>query len=150
IIHAANSLVIDGNNNPTNAQVLARIGKGSLSHISPVMREWRAARTTAISAALAMPSECREMIDLSLSQLWTVATQEAQTTLDALATERDSAVTMLTNLTADNAALVARLEERDARLHSLTADLAAVRKENRELQKELLTMARAGTKGAPG
>ncbi|MCP3670025.1 MAG: hypothetical protein GY814_06255 [Gammaproteobacteria bacterium] len=90
------------------------------------------------------------MIDLSLSQLWTVATQVAQTTLDALATERDSAVTALTSLAGDNAALVARLEERDARLHSLTADVAAARKENWELQKELLTMARAGTKGAPG
>ena len=41
IVEAANALVAEGNENPTNEQVRERMGSGSLSHISPVMREWR-------------------------------------------------------------------------------------------------------------
>ncbi len=33
ILTAANALVAEGNDNPTNAQVLERMGKGSLSHV---------------------------------------------------------------------------------------------------------------------
>ncbi|EIV5844997.1 DNA-binding protein, partial [Klebsiella pneumoniae] len=41
---AAAALIAAGTANPTNEQVRAHLGGGSLSHISPVMRAFRARR----------------------------------------------------------------------------------------------------------
>ncbi|EOT7379069.1 DNA-binding protein [Enterobacter cloacae] len=41
---AAAALIAAGNLNPTNEQVRQHLGGGSLSHISPVMRAFRARR----------------------------------------------------------------------------------------------------------
>lgn len=44
IVVAASALAAEGIDSPTNEQVRERMGGGSLSHISPVMREWRESR----------------------------------------------------------------------------------------------------------
>ncbi len=45
------------------AAVLKRMGKGSLSHVSPVMREWRNARKTQISSAFEIPPDLKKSIE---------------------------------------------------------------------------------------
>lgn len=134
ILAAANALVAEGNDNPTNAQVLERMGKGSLSHVSPVMREWRDSRKAEIVAALEIPSELKKAIETSLSQVWTAASklasatvekiqQEAQANIDAAANERDEALEEITRLEARISEQVAQDQEKAKELGSLKSDL---------------------------
>ena len=60
IVAAASALVAEGVKNPTNDQVRERMGGGSLSHISPVMREWRQSRQEEVVAALEIPPELKK------------------------------------------------------------------------------------------
>lgn len=53
---AAAALIAAGTPNPTNEQVRQHLGGGSLSHISPVMRAFRAASA---SRPLSRPRPCR-------------------------------------------------------------------------------------------
>ena len=62
IIVTAMSLVAEGNENPTNDQVRERMGGGSLSHISPVMREWRSSRKTELATVLEIPADLKKVI----------------------------------------------------------------------------------------
>ena len=63
IMACADELVASGINEPTNDQVRERLGGGSLSHISPVMREWRGNRKDAVVVALDMPTELKNVVD---------------------------------------------------------------------------------------
>jgi len=92
IIEAANDLLVEGCANPTNEQVRSRLGKGSLSHISPVMKEWREARKAEAKAALEMPRGLSEAIHESVGRLWGVATGLAQATYEAHRKEAEEAV----------------------------------------------------------
>jgi chromosome segregation ATPase len=88
---AANSLVAEGIESPTNDQVRERMGGGSLSHISPVMREWRDARKVGIAATLDMPDELKKAITTALGQLWATASKLAATSFEIVQQEAESA-----------------------------------------------------------
>jgi len=92
IVGAANDLLADGVANPTNEQVRSRLGKGSLSHISPVMKEWREARKAEAKAALEMPRGLSQAVHESIGRLWGVATGLAQASFEAHRKEADEAV----------------------------------------------------------
>lgn len=92
IIGAANDLLAEGNANPTNEQVRSRLGKGSLSHISPVMKEWREARKAEAKTALEMPRGLSQAVHESIGRLWGVATGLAQASFEAHRKEADEAV----------------------------------------------------------
>ena len=92
IIGAANDLLAEGNANPTNEQVRSRLGRGSLSHISPVMKEWREARKAEAKTALEMPRGLSQAIHESIGRLWGVATGLAQASFEAHRKEADDAV----------------------------------------------------------
>lgn len=122
IINTANTLVAEGVESPTNDQVRERMGGGSLSHISPVMREWREGRKSEVAAALEIPSDLKKAIETSLSQVWSAANklasatvekvqQEAQVAIDAASSERDEALSE-----------VSRLEERIFELQKVVED----------------------------
>jgi len=109
IINAANHLVDQGTENPTNEQVRQRLGGGSLSHISPVMREWRQARREDIHAALQMPDELKQSIQVSLGKIWSTASeqalanteqarQQAREEVEEMATELSGALEEITRL----------------------------------------------------
>jgi chromosome segregation ATPase len=110
IIHAANLLVAEGIENPTNEQVRdAMVDKASFSHISPVMRAWRESKKAKVVAALDMPSEMKKAVESSLAQLWSTASKlataavesyrlEADEAIEEVATERDEALTEITQL----------------------------------------------------
>lgn len=120
IIAAASALTSEGIENPTNDQVRERMGGGSLSHISPVMREWRESRKAEIVAALDIPADLKKVIETSISQVWTSASrlatatietnrQEAVAVIEAATAERDEALTEIDRLES-------RIAERDGAL----------------------------------
>lgn len=192
IIATANALVAEGIEEPTNAAVLERMGKGSLANVSPVMREWRASRKAEVVAALEMPGDLKKTVETSLGQIWATASklaqssvqayrQEADEAIDAATQERDEALSEIQRLEArlaqlekvvadkdqaisknntdleseraqyakaiaENAALAARIEDRDTQIQSLKAELKEARDDNKALQKELVEIARK-TKG---
>ncbi|MBL4679592.1 MAG: DNA-binding protein, partial [Pseudomonadales bacterium] len=109
IINTANALAAEGIEEPTNALVLERMGKGSLSHVSPVMRQWRESRKAEVSAALEMPVALKKTIEASLGQVWASASklasitvenikQEALASIEAASNERDEALAEIIRL----------------------------------------------------
>ena len=148
ILTAANALVAEGNDNPTNAQVLERMGKGSLSHVSPVMREWRDSRKAEMVAALEIPSELKKAIETSLSQVWTAASklasatvekiqQEAQSNIDAAANERDEALEEITRLESRINDQVAQHQEKTKELELLRSELDKAQELTAKLQTDM-------------
>lgn len=92
IIEAAMALVAAGIEDPTNDQVREKLGGGSLSHISPVMREWRSSRKEAVVAALEIPADLKKVIEISLSQVWNTANKIAFSTVDTIQKESDALI----------------------------------------------------------
>lgn len=149
IVTAANALAGEGNDNPTNDQVRERLGGGSLSHISPVMREWRESRKAEVVAALEMPGELKSAIESSVGQVWTTASklasasaeavrQKAAVAIEAAAAERDEALAEIT-----------RLEERVASLQKdLEGKERAVIQAQTELEQERDKIAKLTTENA--
>lgn len=192
IIAAAMALVTEGVENPTNDQVRERMKGGSLSHISPVMREWRDSRRAEVVAALEMPADLKKVVETSLGQVWTVASklaqasvlayrQEADAAIEEATQERDEAISEIQRLearqaelekaladkdqainkaaadleserlqhaktTAENAALAARLEDRDTQIKGLKIELKESRDDTKALQAELVTIAKEAKK----
>lgn len=75
---AAGDLVSEGVTNPTNEQVRQKLGGGSLSHISPVMREWRQKRREQAAVVVQPVPESlqRQAVDLA-ARLWQQAREQA-------------------------------------------------------------------------
>ena len=69
ILSAASALTAEGIESPTNDQVRERMGGGSLSHISPVMRQWRQSRKADVVAALDMPADLKRAVDSYSAQI---------------------------------------------------------------------------------
>lgn len=190
---AAAALIAAGNPNPTNEQVRSHLGGGSLSHISPVMREFRARqRALASEQTPALPPELAQLLTGQLTLLWQAAVKQAETetlaareqadadiaqadqerdevqakvaqleselaVLREVVTERDRLLEEVRDLRAEALPLreqVARLtatgEHLAAQLQDIKAELKESRTENRTLQAELLTLARAEPKGGKG
>lgn len=122
IITTANALTSEGIENPTNDQVRERMGGGSLSHISPVMREWRESRKAEVATVLEMPADLKKTIETSVSQVWTAASKLASSTVDAIREEANNAVQAATGERDEALAEVSKLEERIAELNKSLAD----------------------------
>ncbi|WP_045853538.1 DNA-binding protein [Raoultella terrigena] len=186
---AAAALIAAGTPNPTNEQVRQHLGGGSLSHISPVMRDFRT-RQRALTAEKtpALPAELAQLLTGQLGLLWQAAVRQADAeTLAAREQadadigqadqERDAALAKVTTLESELAVLreveaernrlleevrqlradvvplreqIARLtatgEHLSAQLQDTKTELKGAREENRALQAELLTLARADSK----
>lgn len=125
IFSAANALIAQGIESPTNTQVRDHLGGGSLSHISPVMREWRDSRKSVIAAALEMPADLRRVVEVSLAQVWASATkiasaaseqyrEEAEQAMSEVLAERDEALNEVLQLESRLKELNVAVEEKDA------------------------------------
>lgn len=192
IIATANTLVAEGIEEPTNAAVLERMGKGSLANVSPVMREWRASRKAEVVAALEMPGDLKKSVETSLGQIWATASklaqasvqayrQEADEAIDAVTLERDEALSEIQRLearlvelekivaekdlainkatadleseralhakaTAESAALTVRIVDREEQIKGLKVELAESRQDTKNLQAELVAIAKEARK----
>ncbi|KAA0260927.1 DNA-binding protein [Hafnia alvei] len=163
---AAAALIAAGTPNPTNEQVRQHLGGGSLSHISPVMRAFRARqREQAAEQTAPLPTELAQLLTGQLGLLWQAAVKQAEA--GALAAreqadddiaradqERDEAQAKVAALESELAVLreqVARLtatgEHLAVQLQDTKAELKEAREDGRQLQAELLTLARAEPKG---
>lgn len=130
---AAAALIAAGTPNPTNEQVRQHLGGGSLSHISPVMREFRARQRALVSEqAPALPAELSQLLSGQLSLLWQAAVKQAGA--DTLAAreqadadiaqadqERDEAMTAVSRLEIELAVLREVVAERDRLLEEVRA-----------------------------
>ncbi|WP_320699962.1 DNA-binding protein [Enterobacter bugandensis] len=127
---AAAALIAAGIPNPTNEQVRQHLGGGSLSHISPVMRAFRARqREQAAKQATPLPTELA--------------------VLREVVAERDRLLQEVRELRAEALPLreqVARLtatgEHLAAQLQDTKTELKEAREDGRQLQTELLALAR--------
>lgn len=130
---AAAALIAAGTANPTNEQVRAHLGGGSLSHISPVMRAFRARRREQRAEQLpALPPELAQLLTGQLGLLWQAAVKQADA--DTLAAreqadadiaqadqERDGALARVATLEGELTVLREVVTERDRLLDEVRA-----------------------------
>ena len=151
ILNAAEALVSEGIDSPTNDQVRDRMGGGSLSHISPVMREWRESRKAKVVATLEMPLELRKALETSLSQLWSTASKLAAGALEAYRAEteaslreaqreRDEALVEIQQLETQVGEQAAVLQEKEHVIEQAQATLAQERAERATEANERLLL----------
>lgn len=147
IIATANALVSEGIDNPTNDQVRERMGGGSLSHISPVMREWRESRKAEVVAALDMPADLKKAVETSLGQLWGMASklatasvenfrQEAEAAVADATAERDEALNEIQRLEKHLAELTKALEEKGQEVNQVRSALDQEHNINAQLKAD--------------
>lgn len=147
IIATANALVSEGIDTPTNDQVRERMGGGSLSHISPVMREWRESRKAEVVAALDMPADLKKAVETSLGQLWGMASklatasvenfrQEAEAAVADATAERDEALKEIQRLEKHLAELTKALEEKGQEVNQVRSALDQEHNINAQLKAD--------------
>ncbi len=133
ILDAAEKLTAEGIDRPTNEQVRERLGGGSLSHISPVMREWRENLKVSAFAVREMPNEIRTVLERVGGELWRSATQLADEEVERIRAEsvqrevtandeRDEALREIERLEASISALLDQNKQNDKHIEHLTDD----------------------------
>ncbi len=137
IVAVANTLVSEGIESPTNDQVRERMGGGSLSHISPVMREWRDSRKAEVVAALEIPADLKKVIETSVGQVWATASKLAAVTVDTIRQKADAAVEAATEERDEALAEIIQLEKRIAELQEALNDKdKVINQAQKDLDKE--------------
>ncbi|MAD45387.1 MAG: KfrA protein [Oceanospirillaceae bacterium] len=141
IIQAAEHLVSKGIEKPTNDQVRERLGGGSLSHISPVMREWRQARQTTINTALEIPETLQKAIQVSIGQVWESASQLATAKTEEIQTQAQETITEMQAELSEALAEVTRLEKELGSQTELAerqfADISRLSEETRDYRSDI-------------
>lgn len=131
IVNAINELVAKGIEIPTNNQVRDQLGGGSLSDISPVLKEWRIGRKQEIaSASIEIPVELKKSYETFVGQIWSVASNLSHVAVDALRNEMNETITTIT-------------EERDEyfeEIKSLEKTISNQAIRFTSLEKEVLTL----------
>lgn len=144
IVGAANALAAEGNESPTNDQVRERMGGGSLSHISPVMREWRESRKSEVAAALEIPADLKKVIETSVGQVWATASKLASASIEAVRQDAEVAIEAATAERDEALEEVRRLEEKLIQLEEAASEkdqvIADLQDELKESQKERLDL----------
>ena len=133
----ADALLAEGVSKPTNAQVRDRIGSGSLSHISPLMGEWRELRQKESAEKNAIPGDIKLLADSTLSQLWSCANTLANQTLHAVKIDHSkqieekiaeqqellSEIDRLEKELSDNVSEIERLQQKELASNSTVSEL---------------------------
>ncbi|TVU87324.1 DNA-binding protein [Vreelandella titanicae] len=146
ILDAAEKLVAEGIDRPTNEQVRERLGGGSLSHISPVMREWRENLKVSAIAVREMPNEIRTVLERVGGELWRSATQLADEEVERIRAEsvqrevtandeRDEALREIERLEASISSLREQTVQNDKHIEQLTDDNRTLVTENATLKQ---------------
>ncbi len=138
---AAAALIAAGNLNPTNEQVRAHLGGGSLSHISPVMRAFRARRREqAAEQTTPLPSELAQLLTGQLGLLWQAAVKQAEAGAQAAREQADDDIARADQERDEALANVADLESELAVLREVVAERDRLLQEVRELRAEALPL----------
>lgn len=154
---AAEALVSEGVNSPTNEQVRQKLGGGSLSHISPVMREWRRQlREQTDTPALPVPDTLQQLAADLAARLWQQARELAEADAAAVRAQadadiaqadeqRDEALDEIRRLEAELTYLRGVADEHD-RLRGQQEETRAALAESRTNNAVLQATADAGTR----
>lgn len=138
---AAAALIAAGNPNPTNDQVRAHLGGGSLSHISPVMREFRARqRALASEQTPALPTELAKLLTGQLTLLWQAAVKQAEAETLAAREQADADIAQADQERDEALARVAMLESKLSVLLGVEAERDRLLEDVRELRAEALPL----------
>ncbi|BEM90291.1 KfrAs (plasmid) [Serratia marcescens] len=134
---AAAALIAAGTANPTNEQVRQHLGGGSLSHISPVMRAFRARqREQASENAPALPTALAQLLTGQLGLLWQAAVKQADADTLAAREQADTDIAQADQERDAALATVARLESELAVLREVETERDRLLTEVRELRAE--------------
>lgn len=159
ISDAAESLFYEGVRKPTNEQVRERLGGGSLSHISPVMKAWRKQKEFEErqnkNQIREIPSDLKYKIESMLSQLWSVAQNLSHTEIEKHEKEKEvlkhrtivleRTINELEKSAIKNpeySVLKTKIEEQESMIELLKNQLFESQKECKNLQSELIDIAR--------
>lgn len=135
---AAAALIAAGTPNPTNEQVRQHLGGGSLSHISPVMRAFRARqREQAAEQATPLPPELAQLLTGQLGQ---AAVKQAEAGALAAREQADDDIARADQERDEALATVAALESELAVLREVVAERDRLLQEVRELRAEALPL----------
>ncbi|WP_323743871.1 DNA-binding protein [Enterobacter cloacae] len=138
---AAAALIAAGTPNPTNEQVRQHLGGGSLSHISPVMRAFRARRREqAAEQATPLPTELAQLLTGQLGLLWQAAVKQAEAGALAAREQADDDIARADQERDEALANVAALESELAVLREVVAERDRLLQEVRELRAEALPL----------
>ncbi|QDL35660.1 DNA-binding protein [Serratia liquefaciens] len=138
---AAAALIAAGTPTPTNEQVRAHLGGGSLSHISPVMRAFRARlREQRAAQAPALPAELAQLLSGQLALLWQAAVKQADADTLAAREQADADIAQADQARDAAQATVARLESELAVLREVVAERDRLLQEVRALRDEALPL----------
>ncbi|HAL5940606.1 TPA: hypothetical protein H6S84_004186 [Escherichia coli] len=138
---AAAALIAAGNPNPTNEQVRAHLGGGSLSHISPVMREFRARqRALAAEQTPALPAELMQLLTGQLGLLWQAAVRQADADTLAVREQADADIEQADQERDAALAKVATLESELAVLREVEAERNRLLEEVRQLRTDVVPL----------
>ncbi|WP_353651992.1 DNA-binding protein, partial [Escherichia coli] len=130
---AAAALIAAGTPNPTNEQVRQHLGGGSLSHISPVMRAFRARQR---EQATPLPPELAQLLTGQLGLLWQAAVKQAEAGALAAREQADDDIARADKERDEALANVAALESELAVLREVVAERDRLLQEVRELRAE--------------
>ncbi|EPG8407003.1 DNA-binding protein [Klebsiella pneumoniae] len=138
---AAAALIAAGTPNPTNEQVRQHLGGGSLSHISPVMRAFRARqREQAPEQVTPLPPELAQLLTGQLGLLWQAAVKQAEAGALAAREQADDDIARADQERDEALANVAALESELAVLREVVAERDRLLQEVRELRAEALPL----------
>lgn len=141
---AAAALIAAGTPNPTNEQVRQHLGGGSLSHISPVMRAFRARlREQRAEQTPALPPELLQLLTGQLGLLWQAACRQAEADTLAAREQADTDITQADQERDAALAKVAQLEAELAVLREVEAERDRLLQEVRELRVDALPLREA-------
>ena len=130
IVAAASKLLVETGKPPTNQQVRQHLGKGSMSTIVPVMREWR--ETQSLSATrVPLPDHLKQMIESTLEEFWAVCVDESSTELQISQAQIEL-------LEEENMTLSGQLEAELEVIAELNEQLALVRTQHQEAETKLM------------
>lgn len=82
IIETAEILLAETGKEPSNRDVLRRIGRGSLSEITPAMKEWRTERKELEAKRVAMPESMQNIASSFVDRLWLEANLITQKSIE--------------------------------------------------------------------
>nr|ULG18684.1 KfrAs [Serratia proteamaculans] len=138
---AAAALIAAGNPNPTNEQVRQHLGGGSLSHISPVMREFRARqRALTDEQTPVLPPELAQLLTGQLAMLWQAAVKQAEAGALAAREQADADIAQADQERDEAQTKVAALESELAVLREVVAERDRLLQEVRELRAKALPL----------
>lgn len=140
---AAGDLVSEGVTTPTNEQVRQKLGSGSLSHISPVMREWRQKRREQAAVVVQPVPDAlqRQAIDLT-ARLWQQAREQADADTAAVREQADADIAQADEQRDEALDEVRRLEAELAVFRNVADERDRLRDQLDEL-KTVLSVTRA-------